>query len=345
MMSAQRFQKHVRQLPIVALVACAGLTACLTVTVNERTAFAPPKRETGPATNVADLDTQMAQRLQSGVDQGFWQIDRPSQSGLKIVFQPAFRAKWVAPTWPAAMTLRSGFIGEGESRVAWTHYSASSESADQLSQVKPLVVHCAGNAGDRYNSGLRYAQKAMPWADVLVFDYPGYGDTPGPTSAPAFEASAKGVSDYVTSISTNRKLVFWGHSLGGFVCSRLAAQTPSADGLILETTAPNAAAVARAWTPSYARLFVRTSVVPSLASYDVVEAAAQVKGPILVLGATKDEVLPVVLARQVGDGLRARGVAVTYQEFPLATHQNVPSQPLFSQTLDAFFQNLEKPNP
>ena len=208
-------------------------------------------------------------------------------------------------------------------------------------QVRPLVVHCAGNAGDRYNSGGDYADKALPFADVLVFDYPGYGDTPGPASAATFEAASRVLSDFVVSQTQNRKLVLWGHSLGGFVCSRLAQTIPSADGLILETTAPNAAAVAKAWTPIYARPFIRAQVAPSLAGYDVVGSAAQLKGPVLVLGATKDEVLPVTLARQIADSLKSRNANVTYYEFAQAKHMNVPAQAEFNGVIATFFKTVE----
>ncbi len=319
------------------------LASCVSVTVDERTAFQPPKRELGPATTVAELDSRMTGRFKALVDEGSVRLDQEPGGGLRVTYLEAYRLK--NPSRPPRVTsiLTNGFIGEDTSRVAWTHYRIPQTDSTQAN--RPLVVHCAGNAGDRYNSGAGYAAKALPWADVLVFDYPGYGDTPGPTSSAAFEAAASGISAYVTSLSAQRKLVFWGHSLGGFVCSKLAADVAETDGLILETTAPNAAAVARAWVPSYARPFVRTSITPSLTAYDVVDAAAKVKGPILVLGATKDEVLPVSLARNVGDGLKARGVNVIYQEFLLAGHQSVPYQTSFSQTVDAFFQSIEKPNP
>ena len=224
---------------------------------------------------------------------------------------------------------------------SWTLYTSVAADGAERGPDRPLVVHCAGNAGDRYNSGGRYAQKALPWADVLVFDYPGYGDTPGPASAANFESVGRALSEHIVTLSQDRKLVFWGHSLGGFVCARLAATIPTTDGLVLETTAPTAAAVAQAWTPSYARLFVRTSVVPSLASYDVVADAAKVKGPVLVLGAAKDQVLSVALARQVAEDLRVRIPNVTYIEFQNARHEDVPDQPNFNPSINAFFLSVE----
>jgi pimeloyl-ACP methyl ester carboxylesterase len=321
-----------------AVLACAWLSACVSVTVDERTAFAPPKREQGPATSVAELDTRVTARLKGWADQGRLRLDPEPSGGTRITYLQTEAQRAAGQSALPTSVFTNGFIDDGKTRVAWTFYRAPDAPA---ASPRPLVVHCAGNAGDRYNSGPVYASKVMPWADVLIFDYPGYGDTPGPASAANFEAAAQGLITHVTGLSQNRKLVFWGHSLGGFVCSRLAALTPGADGLVLETTAPNAAAVARAWTPSYARLFVRANVAPSLQSYDVVAASAQVSGPVLVLGATKDETLPVTLARQVADGLKARNARVTYQEYPDAKHHNVSAQKGFADTVADFFKTVE----
>ena len=325
----------------VVLLALPLLASCVTLKVDERTAFAPPKRDIGPATTVAELNARMADRFKSGVDEGVWQAAPQANDGTRLTFNVDGPYGRNGRVLPPPIVYRNGFIGDGAGRVAWTMYTQIGPEGNERGPERPLVVHCAGNAGDRYNSGVTYADKAITWADVLVFDYPGYGDTPGPASSANFEAASTALINQITALSANRKLVFWGHSLGGFVCSRLAAMTPQADGLVLETTAPNAAAVAKAWTPSYARLFVRTAVEPSLASYDVVASAAQVRGPVLVLGAAKDEVLPVTLARQVADGLKSRNANVTYQEFSTAKHMNVPRQTDFSETIAAFFKSVE----
>jgi predicted esterase len=314
------------------------LLGCVTVTVDEKTAFQPPKRHMAPATTVAELDARfLVDRVNAGITERLWRIEATGDGGTKLTFRsdgPLGRRAWPLP--PPTI-FRHNFIGEGQRRIATTLYTRETSNTVQ----RPIVVHCGGNATDRYDSFSYYVGAVLDWADVLTFDYPGYGDTLGPANAANFEASAQTLSNYATSLGQNRKLVFWGHSLGGFVCSRLAAQTPEADGLILETTAPNAAAVARAWTPSYARLFVRAKVAPSLAGYDVVEAAARVKGLVLVLGATKDKVLPVALARQVADGLKSRDASITYHEFPNARHENVPNQADYEAVISAYFSKIE----
>jgi pimeloyl-ACP methyl ester carboxylesterase len=326
---------------LATTVLLSAIAGCVTIKVDEASAFAPPKRELGPASTQSELDARMAARLQRGVATGGLILSTAPNGEKRISFGPEWGPNITDRSLLAPLTYSNQFVGEGAGRVATTLYSRAATTEISQTQPRPLVVHCAGNAGDRYNSGLNYATKVLPWADVLVFDYPGYGDTPGPASAAAFEAASKTITDHVTAIIGNRKLVFWGHSLGGFVCARLAASVSGADGLILETTAPNAAAVAKAWTPSYARSVVRTSVAPSLASYDVVADAARTTGPVLVLGATKDNVLPVTLARQIFDGLKTRGANVTYQEYPDANHLAVRYQAGFTDTVARFFSAVD----
>jgi len=81
---------------------------------------------------------------------------------------------------------------------------------------RPLVVHCGGNASDRYESGVLYAQKIISVADVLIFDY------------------------------DRRPLILWGHSLGGFVCTDMMQYFSNVDGIVLEASATNASDVSQA---------------------------------------------------------------------------------------------------
>jgi len=230
--------------------------------------------------------------------------------------------------------VRHGFIGDGEERTAFTLIRRHGEA-------RPLIVNCFGNAGDRNASGVHYARKALPYGDVLLFDYPGYGDSPGAPSAESMDAMAQRVSDFSAILADGRKLVFWGHSLGGFVCSRMAGVTAGADAVVLEATARNAAEVASAWTPWYAAPFVRVNIADGLAKYDSADALRHFEGPILVLGATRDSTLPVGLSRSLAAALTNAGDRVTYVEFPAAGHSNINSQPEFADAMSAFFSGLQ----
>lgn len=243
--------------------------------------------------------------------------------------------------WPLAdlraavpdASVEHGFAGVGEDRLAYTF--VSKPGAD-----RPLIVYCGGNSGDRFHSGVFFTLKTLPFGDVLLFDYPGYGDSPGAPSAAALVARAPALEAIAVERSANRSLVFWGHSLGGFICSRMAQDTPSADGVILEATARNALEVGRAWRPWFAAPFVRFSVNESLAGFDVADALADFRGPILVLGAKRDDTLPVRLSRSLDLALRTRGARVTYVEFPRAQHLDITRQPEFQPAASSFFASV-----
>lgn len=227
---------------------------------------------------------------------------------------------------------RHGFIDSGETRIAYTLVSKPGEH-------RPLIVYCGGNGSDRFHSGVYFARKTLPWGDVVMFDYPGYGDSPGRASAASLERAAPDISALARELSHDRELVFWGHSLGGFVCSRLVRETPETDGVILEATARNALEIGRAWRPWYAP-FVRLSVEDSLARFDVAEALGDFHGPILLLGGGRDRVLPVRLSRSLSEALRTHGARVTYVEFPLAEHLDIARQPDFPAAASPFFASL-----
>ncbi|HVK81833.1 MAG TPA: prolyl oligopeptidase family serine peptidase, partial [Verrucomicrobiae bacterium] len=169
---------------------------------------------------------------------------------------------------------------------------------------------------------------------------PGYGDSPGVASAAAMQAMSSRMSAFASETAGDRDLVFWGHSLGGIVCAQLAGETPQTDGVILEATAQRAAAVARAWTPWYAKPFVRVEVAESLAGYDTAHVLAGFHGPILVLGAALDETLPVELSRSLAHALEAAHTRVHYVEFANADHASISQQPEFAAVASAYFENL-----
>ncbi|MEM7728897.1 MAG: alpha/beta fold hydrolase [Pseudomonadota bacterium] len=178
----------------------------------------------------------------------------------------------------------------------------------------PLIVSCFGNASDRYEQGADYAAKILPFGQVLLWDYPGYGDSGGKPGADALERVVGDFVPWIEAQAGSRPIVYWGHSLGGFVCANLAARTRKVAAVVLETTAPSVGAVARTWTPS--GLPLRVTYDAALSRFDIPDALAGVDAPVLILGAGRDRVLPVSLSRELADALPR----ATYLELPEATH-------------------------
>ncbi|MDX2234304.1 MAG: alpha/beta fold hydrolase [Hyphomonadaceae bacterium] len=286
-----------------ALVLMAGLMlGGCAVAIDEATVFAPPERES-PAASEAELS-----------------------------------ARWLSATSdrPLDAAVSHGFVGAGETRIAYSIFRRPANEA------RPLIVHCGGNAADRYNSGVGYAGKGLRFGDVLLFDYPGYGDSPGAPTAAALEAASRNVAALAASTAQGRPIVLWGHSLGGFICGVLAQDLPEASGLIFETSARNAGDVAASWTPWYADPLISVRIAEGLARYDNAAAARAFGKPVLVLGAARDDTLPVRLSRALAKAIEMQGGTVTYVEFPDANHRTVPQAPGFDAAVAAYLKTLER---
>jgi pimeloyl-ACP methyl ester carboxylesterase len=322
--------------PVVVVVVAATMivAGCMSMTIDEGTAFAPPKPPyANPAKDAAEMQTRWLEQAESAMAKGDIVIAADPAGGTIVRYSPAAKAARPSPDFHR----QDGFWIAGAQKIAWSHYRALDAAPGA-----PLIVHCAGNAGDRYNSSEGYARKGLQFGALIAFDYPGYGDSSGKPRSETLEAIAPVVRAEALAAAKGRPLVFWGHSLGGFICARLAAQTPEAAGLVLETTARDAASVAKAWTPWYASSIVRVSVAPSLAGYDVAADAVKFGGPVLVIGAAKDKVLPVHLARALHATIAAQSKTATYLELPQARHSDVSAQPDLKVRAAPFFAELSK---
>lgn len=220
-------------------------------------------------------------------------------------------------------------------RLAWTLVSRSTGTAKTR---RPLVVMCGGNASDRYSGGIAYARKAIAHGDVLVFDYPGTGDTRGKATTANFEAAAQAIAGLAGEMAGDRAIVLWGHSLGGFVCADMASSLPQTAGVIFEASARNVDGIAEAWKPWYL-FFIDLRVDDDLAGFDNVAALEGFSGPVLVLAGSRDRVLPAALSQALYDGLEAAGHDVAMATFS-AGHNTLSLADGFDALIAQFFSVL-----
>lgn len=200
---------------------------------------------------------------------------------------------------------------------------------------RPLILFCGGNMFRRSSAGGSAARKLEPFGDVLMFDYPGYGETGGEadfahfsTAGEVMAATARAQAD-----AEGRPLIAWGHSLGGVVCTDAAVKA-RADALVLETTTPGARAAVEQQA-GMMRPFLRITLAPALASIDVPAALDGFEGKIVVLEAGRDETLPPALSRTLARQLEQRGLRVERLVFPNAGHNDVGRQPDFESRVAA----------
>lgn len=193
----------------------------------------------------------------------------------------------------------------------------------------PLILFCGGNLFRRSAGAGRTAAKLAPFGDALMFDYPGYGGTAGQADYASFMAAGTAVADAARAQADaeGRKLIAWGHSLGGPVCAQ-AAQYMHADALVLETTTPSTRAAVDTMV-GWARPFVRIHIAPNLNGIDIPAALQGYSGKVVVLEAGRDDTLPASLSRRLAREFEAEGVKVEHLSFPQAGHNDVGEQPDF----------------
>ncbi|MGK2927816.1 MAG: alpha/beta hydrolase [Lysobacterales bacterium] len=169
-----------------------------------------------------------------------------------------------------------------------------------MGEARGVLLFFHGNAGNISHRLESIALFNRLELDVLIVDYRGYGRSTGkPTEAGTYR-DARAAWDYLVGergIGPGRIVVF-GRSLGGaigaWLGSQLAAgETPAA--VIIESSFSSGADMARRLYPIFpARLLTRLK-------YPVVDYAARVNCPVLVVHSRDDEIIPYAMGRAIYD--------------------------------------------
>ena len=109
-------------------------------------------------------------------------VFRPNVSNQRSQVEPLTIDK--EDQLPSSVTLKHQRITTTIGSIAVTFAETKSER---------LVVHCGGNASDRKSDGAAYLTKTMSFGDVIMFDYPGYGDSEGSPNAVDFEIASSAI--------------------------------------------------------------------------------------------------------------------------------------------------------
>ncbi|WP_313412929.1 alpha/beta hydrolase [Brevundimonas sp.] len=159
----------------------------------------------------------------------------------------------------------------GDAEVVVLRYAAGGIGATRVragAANTPLILYCGGNTFRRSAGGGAAARKLSPLGDVLMFDYPGYGDTVGTADIAHFRAVTEVMARQARALADaeSRPLIAWGWKPGETRCWH-----------------PGSAECWRkvfpreAWT-SNASSF-RTPVTPTWASRLISQAASQRPSP------------------------------------------------------------------
>lgn len=148
-------------------------------------------------------------------------------------------------------------------------------------------------------------------ADIILYDYPGRGGTDVPATIDA--AIAFGPA-FVAALKARRwvagPLFAYGLSFGGSQAASIA-RTGGFDGVIIEGSAADMAAVGRNFVPALAKPFVRLRLDPDVARFDYLGYVVEAMAPVLLIASREDSIVRPDNMRDFAAQLRARGVAVT----------------------------------
>lgn len=205
------------------------------------------------------------------------------------------------------------------------HFRPAEDSVAADDQ-RPVILFLHGNGGNRVHRLDDVDLLTGLGAEVVIFDYRGYGENAGSPSESGLATDALAMWDFVTgelAVDPSRVVLF-GESLGGGVAVTLAAeksraQTPPG-GLILRSTfssMTDAASYHYPWLPIRIALLDR---------YDSLSRIGDVTCPILSLHGDADQIVPMELGRRLYEAAperAANGIAKGFVTLPGAGHNDV----------------------
>jgi len=150
------------------------------------------------------------------------------------------------------------------------------------------VLFCHGNGGNIGDRAPHASLLAERGFDVLLFDYRGYGRSPGRPGEDATYADARAARTMLLAAEDvdPDRIVYLGESLGAAVALELALAHPPA-GLVLQSPFTSIRDIARVHYP-----FIPRSLVP--AAYPSLDRIPHLRSPLLVLHGARDPVVPLM---------------------------------------------------
>lgn len=185
------------------------------------------------------------------------------------------------------------------------------------------VLFYGGNLFHLDDAGVQVvkALAACP-VNIAMFDYRGYGRSPGQPTPALMAADALRIYDHVRE-QQGGKLLVHGYSLGSFMAGQVASQRPL-DGLVLAAAAPSPRAMAEYAVGQRAGLlapFVKLKLSEGMSAIDNRQALARYQGPLLVLAGGRDQTSPAELGRQVFEAVPS--ARKDFVLMPEATHDSM----------------------
>jgi len=200
-------------------------------------------------------------------------------------------------------------------------------------EAKKTVLFFHGNGGNISHRGDSLYIFHKLKLNVLIIDYPGYGESEGSPSETGLYQSANAAWQYLISDKkTNpEKIIIFGRSLGGAVATDLASRV-KAGGLILESTFSSVRDFIDIAFPVFSHfIYLRYS-------FDSLNKIKKVTAPVLMIHSPDDEVIPFELGQKLFTAVQSEKEFLQIE----GGHNDgfMQSIPSYMQALRLYFQSL-----
>ncbi len=221
---------------------------------------------------------------------------KPSAAGVKAGSAGAARRDAQAKGTGSALAQMGSAMGAAHDEVG--------AGADK---DVPVIVFFNGNAMTVYGAEALYEHMARLGAEVVVYDYRGYGFSEGTADVEAFRRDALSIFDKVVREYPGRRVVVYGYSLGTAMATHVAAER-TVGGLVLAAAFASAAeelpVFARRMGLSAEEIAALTPDEGARLAFDEVamvrEAGERNAGaPLLMLHGRDDTLVPMEQGREV----------------------------------------------
>lgn len=165
-------------------------------------------------------------------------------------------------------------------------------AATNSSRKQEVILVCHGNGGNISYLRKLYTRLEATGANVLLFDYRGYGNSEGRPGEEGTYLDGEAAYQWLRQRGFAATNIFlYGQSLGGGIASELALREP-AGGLILDSTFTST-------VEEGAELFPWLPVrLLSSIKYDTYSKLPRVKMPVLIMHSREDRLIPFRLSQE-----------------------------------------------
>jgi len=150
--------------------------------------------------------------------------------------------------------------------------------------------------------------KSKPWIDayatmpvnLILFDYRGYGQSPGEPSVEGILSDSRNMYNVAREVAETYQtpLYIHGHSMGSFLSSYIA-QREEVAGYILESPISEVSGWTNNLVPWLLRPFISFDIDPAIASQNNLERVKSIELPLLIMGGSDDNVTPFEMAEEL----------------------------------------------